>query len=59
MKPGAGSGRCALVDEAAMGPQIVKPGTPARGPEVGSIAVRYLAPTAFRNSSFALTRSSQ
>jgi hypothetical protein len=28
MRSGAGSPRCALADNVAMGPQIVKPGTP-------------------------------
>ena len=40
MKSGTGSGRCARVNEVAMGPQIVKPGTPARGPEVRAVESR-------------------
>jgi hypothetical protein len=38
MRSGAGSPRCVLADKVAMGPQIVKPGTPAQGPEVRSVA---------------------
>ena len=41
MRSGAGSSRSALVDEAAMGPQIVKPGTPARTRDVRSMVARY------------------
>jgi hypothetical protein len=38
MRSGAGSPRCALADRDVMGPQIVKPGTPAEEPEVRSVA---------------------
>jgi hypothetical protein len=41
MKSGAGSRRCVPADEVAMGPQIVKPGTPAQGPEVRSLEKRF------------------
>jgi hypothetical protein len=40
MRSGAGSPGCALADKVAMGPQIVKPGTPAEGPEVRTVVSR-------------------